>query len=92
VVTLERHEGGGWLAVAPCHLETPTRLVPIASGATQTVTLRPEGGPQSRVWHAGTYQFALHFSAGAETGAERQTDRAAPAPAGTVYSQSFTIG
>jgi hypothetical protein len=88
VVTLERQEGGGWLAVAPCQLETPTRLVPIASGATQMVTLRPEDGPQPRVWHAGTYRFALHYSAGAEA----QTSRAAHAPAGTVYSQAFIIG
>ena len=92
VVTLERQEGGGWLAVAPCQLETPTRLLPIPSGAAQTVTLRPEGGPQPRVWQAGTYRFALHYSAGTETGAEGQTSRAALAPAGIVYSQTFTIG
>jgi hypothetical protein len=88
VVTLERQEGSRWLAVAPCQLETPTRLVPIASGAAQTVTLRPEGGPQPRMWHARTYRFALHYSAPAEG----QTSQAANAPAGTVYSQTFAIG
>jgi hypothetical protein len=88
VVTLERQEGGGWLAVAPCQLETPTRLVPIPSGTTQAVTLRPEGGPQPRVWQAGTYRFALRYS----VGAEGQTSLAALAPAGAVYSQTFTIG
>jgi hypothetical protein len=88
VVTLERQEGGGWLAVAPCQLETPTRLLPIPSGTAQTVTLRPEGGPQPRLWQAGTYRFALHYSAGEEG----QTNPAALAPAGIVYSQTFTIG
>jgi hypothetical protein len=88
VVTLERQEGGGWLAVAPCQLETPTRLLPIPSGTAQTVTLRPEDGPQPRVWQSGMYRFALHYSAGAEG----QTSPAALAPAGIVYSQTFTIG
>jgi hypothetical protein len=88
VVTLERQQGGGWLAVAPCQLETPTRLLPIPSGTAQTVTLRPEGGPQPRLWQAGTYRFALHYSAGEEG----QTNPAALAPAGIVYSQTFTIG
>ena len=88
VVTLERQEGGGWLAVAPCLLETPTRLLPIPSGTAQTVTLRPEGGPQPRVWQAGTFRFALHYSAGTEG----QTSRAALAPTTIVYSQTFTIG
>ena len=92
VVTLERQEGGGWLAVAPCQLETPTRLVPISSGAAQMVTLRPQDGLQSRVWQAGTYRFALNYSAGAENGAEGQTTPAALAPAGVVHSQTFTIG
>jgi hypothetical protein len=88
VVTLQRQEGGGWLAVAPCQLETPTRLLSILSGTAQTVTLRPEGGPQPRAWQAGTYRFALHYSAGAEG----QTSRAALASAGIVYSQTFIIG
>jgi hypothetical protein len=88
VVTLERQQGGGWLAVAPCQLETPTRLLSIPSGTAQTVTLRPEGGPQPRLWQAGTYRFALHYSAGEEW----QTNPAALAPAGIVYSQTFTIG
>ena len=92
VVTLERQEGSGWLAVAPCQLETPTRVVPIPSGAAQTVMLRPEGGTQPRVWQAGTYRFALNYSAGAENGAEGQTNPAALAPAGVVYSQTFIIG
>ena len=92
VMTLERQEGGGWLAVAPCQLETPTRLLPIPSGAAQTVTLRPEGGPQPRVWQAGTYRFALHYSAGAETGGQGQTPQATLAPQGIVYSQMFIIG
>src|SRR5260370_16438925 len=49
VVTLERQEGGGWLAVAPCQLETPTRLLPIPSGTAHTVTLRPQVGPHPRL-------------------------------------------
>src|SRR5258706_3159265 len=88
VVTLERQEGGGWLAVAPCQLETPTRLLAIPSGTAQTLTLRPEGGPQPRLWQAGTYRFTLRYSAGEEG----QTNPAALAPAGIVYSQTFTIG
>jgi hypothetical protein len=88
VVTLERQQGGGWLAMAPCQLETPTRLLPIPSGTAQTVTLRPEGGPQPRMWQAGTYRFALHYSAGEEG----QTNPAALASSGIVYSQTFTIG
>jgi hypothetical protein len=91
VVTLQRQEGGGWQAVAPCQLETPTRLVSIPSGAAQTVTLRPEGGTQPQVWQAGTYRFAFNYSA-AETGAEGQTSPADFAPAAVVYSQTFTIG
>jgi len=88
VVTLERQVDGGWLVVAPCQLETPTLLLSIPSGAAQTVTLRPAGGPQPRVWQAGTYRFALRYSAGDEG----QTKSAALAPAAIVYSQTFTIG
>jgi hypothetical protein len=96
VVTLERQVGSGWLAVAPCQLETPTRLLPIAPGTTETPVLGPAGGPQARVWQAGTYRFTLHYSvdaeASAEVGAAVQMSQAAPAPAGVVYSQIFTIG
>jgi hypothetical protein len=92
VVTLERQGGGGWLAVAPCQLETPTRLLPIPSGTAQSVTLKPEGSSQPGMWQAGTYRFTLHYTAGAETGAQGQTPQATPAPAGIVYSQMFTIG
>jgi hypothetical protein len=88
VVTLERQGDGGWLVVAPCQLETPTLLQSIRSGATQTVTLRPAGGLQPRMWQAGTYRFALSYSAG-EDG---QRSLAALAPAAIVYSQTFTIG
>jgi hypothetical protein len=88
VVTLERQVDGGWLMVAPCQLETPTLLQSIRSGATQTVTLRPAGGPQPRVWQAGMYRFALSYSAGEEG----QTSLAALAPAAIVFSQTFTIG
>jgi hypothetical protein len=92
VVTLERQEGSGWLAVAPCQLETPTRLLLISSGTAQSVTLKPEGGSQPGMWQAGTYRFALHYSAGAETGGQGQTPQATLAPEGIVYSQMFIIG
>ena len=88
VVTLEQQVDGGWLAVAPCQLETPTLLQSIRSGATETVTLRPAGGPQPRVWQAGTYRFALSYSAGEEG----QARLAALSPTAVVRSQTFTIG
>jgi hypothetical protein len=87
IVTLERQEGSGWLAVASCQLETPTRLLSIPPGSTQTVTLKPEGGPPPGSWQAGTYRFALRYST-----AQGQASPAAFAPTGTVYSQTFTIG
>jgi hypothetical protein len=87
IVTLERQEGSGWRAVATCQLETPTRLLSIPPGATQIVTLKPAGGPQPGTWQAGTYRFALRYSA-----AEGQASPAAFAPTGIVYSATFTIG
>jgi hypothetical protein len=86
LVTLERQVDSGWLVVAPCQLETPTLLQSIHSGAMETLTLRPAGGPQPRVWQAGTYQFALSYSASEEGMGT------ALSPAAVVRSQTFTIG
>ena len=88
MVTLERQEGEGWLAVAPCQLETPTRLVSILSGAAQTVTLRPQDGPRPQVWQAGTYRFTLRYS----TDAQGQSSAGTLGTAGVAYSPTFTIG
>jgi hypothetical protein len=88
VVTLERQAGTGWLEMAPCQLETPTRLLSIAPGSRETLTLSPEGGLQAGTWQAGTYRFALRYGVGDEASASRAT----MVPAGVVYSPIFTIG
>jgi len=88
VVTLERRVGSTWLEVAPCPLETPTRLLPIAPGVLETLVLRPEGDLRPGTWQAGTYRFTLRYGVGDPAPASR----ASLVPAGVVYSQTFTIG
>jgi len=83
VFTIEQQSGGAWSAVGPCHLMTPTVLVPIRGGDTYTQSVGPIGGAGG-AWQPGTYRVVFRYSS-ADTGTPG-------GPAGIVYSDPFTIG
>lgn len=60
LVTLEIQTGGGWQPVAPCPLMTPTGLIEIAAGITNTQRLGAPGASQQ--WAAGTYRVRLAYA------------------------------
>ena len=66
-----------WQAIAPCRLETPTRLLSLAQGQTLTIALLPPGGQ----WTPGLYRALLTYFT---TGADHRLQ--------TVFSPSFQIG
>lgn len=83
IVTLEWWSGANWQPQNPCRLMTPTRLIPIAAGATMAQQLQPQGGtPPS--WPTGAYRLAFTYyvgTVGSHSGSPT-----------TIYSATFTVG
>jgi hypothetical protein len=76
VLVVERAQDGRWDPMANCHLQTPTRLMPLSSGATP-VRLDTSG------WSPGTNQVTLTYSQG---------DEGQGGPVGIAHSAEFTLG
>ena len=57
LVTIELQSASGWRAMAPCRLMTPTRMVEVASGTTNTQQI-----VTSAAWPAGTYRARLAYA------------------------------
>lgn len=79
VVTVERLAGQMWQPQNMCQLKSPTRLVPLAAGATIAQQVRPPTSLASSGWSAGTYRIVFAYRQGA-------TDQDT-----TIYSATFTV-
>jgi hypothetical protein len=82
-VTLEWWSRANWQPQNPCKLMTPTRLIPIAAGATMAQQLQPQGGTAPG-WPTGTYRLAFTYYGGT-----LGSHSASPT---TIYSATFTVG
>jgi len=77
LVTLQLQSGSAWQDVAPCLVKTPTGLIEIKPGTTNTQQVLAPGRPAG--WPAGTYRVRLAY-------ALQRT--ASPT---VIYSGTFTV-
>jgi hypothetical protein len=76
-VTLQLQGGGAWQDVGPCLVKTPTGLIEIKPGTTNTEQVMAPGQPAG--WIAGTYRVQLTYT----------LQRFGPST--VLYSGTFTI-
>ncbi|HEU5439233.1 MAG TPA: hypothetical protein VFU88_08070 [Ktedonobacterales bacterium] len=77
LVTLELQSGSVWREIAPCQLKTPTGLIEIKPGTSNTQHVLAPGRPAA--WPTGTYRVRLTYA----------LQRLGPST--TTYSGTFTV-